>query len=53
MQDTSFTDVTSLKELGDFTPETAFSKLVHLKNIYLRLILRGNRAGGRKRGWSG
>ena len=53
MQDTSFTEVTSLKELGDLTPEIAFSKLVHLKNIYLRLIMQGNPAGGGKRGWSG
>ena len=34
MQDTSLAEVTSLKEWGDFTPEIAFSKLVHLKNIF-------------------
>ena len=55
MQDTSFTEVTSLPKLGNLTPEIAFSKLVHLKNINLGLILQGNLAGesGRKRGWSG
>ena len=33
IQDTSCAEVTSLKELGDFTSEIAFSKLVNLKSI--------------------